>query len=115
MSPEEKKTKTSLGLDENLEAALSYVLGWITGLIFFLLEKESKFVKFHALQSIITFLGLHVFTIFLGIIPFIGWTFDSLIGLAGLVIWIICIIKAYQGEKFKLPIVGDIAEKNVFG
>jgi uncharacterized membrane protein len=112
LSSESKKAKTSLGLDENLEAALSYVLGWITGLIFFLLEKDDKFVRFHALQSLITFLVLHVVAIFFGIIPFIGWVFDSLVSIAGIIVWIVCIIKAYQGEKFKLPIVGDIAEKN---
>jgi uncharacterized membrane protein len=112
LSSESKKAKTSLGLDENLEAALSYVLGWITGLIFFLLEKDDKFVRFHALQSLITFLALHVVAIFFGIIPFIGRVFGSLISIAGIIVWIVCIIKAYQGEKFKLPIVGDIAEKN---
>ncbi|MGB9758813.1 MAG: DUF4870 domain-containing protein [Thermoproteota archaeon] len=115
MGSGDRKTKTSLGLDENLEAALSYVLGWVTGLIFFLLEKDDKFVRFHALQSLITFLAFHVIAIFFGVIPLIGWAFRSLISIAGIVVWIVCIIKAYQGEKFKLPIVGDIAEKNVYG
>jgi uncharacterized membrane protein len=55
---------------------------------------------------------LHVVAIFFGTIPFIGWVFGSLVSIAGIIVWIVCIIKAYQGEKFKLPIAGDIAEKN---
>lgn len=106
-----KKQKTTLGLEENVEASLCYVLGWITGLIFFLLEEKSKFVRFHALQSTITFLGFTVLSIFFGMIPFIGWALSSLIVLLGFVLWIVLIIKAYQGEKYKLPIAGDIAEQ----
>jgi len=119
--PPPRKGKTSLGIDENLEALLTYVLGWITGLIFLLLEKESRFVKFHALQSLITFLGLHIVTIFIGMFPFIGWglfrfigwAISSILALIALILWIVCMIKAYQGEWFKLPIVGEIAEKNI--
>ncbi|MEM5844387.1 MAG: DUF4870 domain-containing protein [Candidatus Aenigmatarchaeota archaeon] len=107
-----KKEKTSLGLEENVEGALCYVLGWITGLIFLILENKSKFVKFHALQSIITFLGLTVVAIFFNLIPVAGWVISTLIGLLTFVLWIILIIKSYQGEKYKLPIAGDIAEKH---
>ncbi|MCS7106425.1 MAG: DUF4870 domain-containing protein [Candidatus Aenigmarchaeota archaeon] len=107
----EKKQKTSLGLEENIEGALCYVILWITGLIFLLLERESKFVKFHALQSIIVFLGLTVVGIVVGIIPFLGWIISALIGLLSFVLWVVLIVKAYQGEKFKIPIAGDLAEK----
>ncbi|MEM7818754.1 MAG: DUF4870 domain-containing protein [Candidatus Aenigmatarchaeota archaeon] len=107
-----KKEKTSLGLEENVEGALCYVLAWITGLIFLILENKSKFVKFHALQSIITFLGLTVVAIFFNLIPVVGWVISALIGLLTFALWIILIIKSYQGEKYKLPIAGDIAEKH---
>ncbi|MFW6120528.1 MAG: DUF4870 domain-containing protein [Petrotogales bacterium] len=104
--------KTSLGLDENIEGALSYLLGWVTGLIFLLVEKDNKFVKFHAMQSLITFLVLTVIIWLFGWIPFFGWILSGLLGLLALIFWLILMIKAYQGEKFKLPVVGDIAEKN---
>ena len=104
--------KTAMGLDENIEGALCYLLGWVTGLIFYLLEKNNKFVKFHAMQSIILFLGVTVVVVIFMWIPFFGWIIDSLIGLLAAILWIVLMIKAYQGEKFKLPIVGDIAEKH---
>ena len=103
--------KSSTGLEENIAALLSYVVGWITGLIFFLIEKDSKFVKFHAMQSIITFGGLMVLSWILAYIPFIGWVIGSLLGVLALVLWIVLMIKAYQGEKIKLPVIGDLAEK----
>lgn len=100
--------KTSIGLQPNVAALLSYILGWITGLVIFLLEKENKFVRFHALQSIIIFAGLGLITIVLSftvIIPMIS-------GLLSMVLWIILMITSYQGKKIKIPIVGDIAEKH---
>jgi len=103
--------KSSTGLEENVAALLSYVVGWITGLVFFLIEKDSKFVKFHAMQSIITFGGLMIVSIILGIIPVIGWVVSWLLNILMIVLWIILMIKAYQGEKFKLPTIGDLAEK----
>ena len=104
-------TKSSTGLDENVAGLLCYVLGWVTGLVFFLIEKDSKFVRFHAMQSIIVFGVLSVASIILRWIPLIGGIISGLIGLLSLVLWIILMIKAYQDEKFKLPWAGDIAEK----
>lgn len=105
--------KTSLGLEENVEAALSYVLGFLTGIVFYLLEKESNFVRFHAMQSIMVFLSIAILQRFFTIIPFFGWMISWLLGLLGFALWIVLIIKAYQGERFKVPIVGDFAEKYV--
>lgn len=112
------------GLEPNVAAALSYVLGIITGLIFVLLERD-PLVRFHAFQSIFLTVAWIVFwiafTIVQGIlfhIPFVG--FLALIigflvslglGLGGLLLWIVLIIKAYQGQRFSLPIVGPIAER----
>ncbi|MCL5093584.1 MAG: DUF4870 domain-containing protein [Patescibacteria group bacterium] len=98
-------------MEENVEALLCYLAGWITGLVFFLLEKESKFVKFHAMQSIVTFLVLTLLGFFAGAIPFIGWMIAILIWPLNLILWILLMVKAYQGEKFKLPVIGDFAEK----
>jgi len=105
--------KTSTGMQPNIAALLSYLLGFITGIIFYLIEKENKFVRFHAMQAMIAFGALFVLQIVLGFIPVIGLILLPLVGIASLVIWIILMIKAYQGEKFKLPIVGDIAEKQI--
>ena len=103
--------KTSTGIQPNIAALLSYALGIISGIIFFLIEKENKFVRFHAMQSIIAFGALFVLQVALPIVPFVGWMLAPFVSLLGLVVWILCMIKAYQGEMFKLPIVGDIAEQ----
>ena len=104
--------KSSTGMQPNLAALLSYLAGIITGVIFFLIEKENKYVRFHALQSIITFGFFLVANVALGFIPVVGWSFMPLLGILQLIVWIILMVKAYQGEKFKLPVIGDIAEKN---
>jgi len=103
--------KSSTGLDENVAGLLCYVLGWVSGLVFVLLEQKSKFVRFHAIQSIYVFGVLTVAGIVLGWFPFIGVVFSGLFGVLGFVLWIILMIKAYQGAKFKLPWAGDLAEK----
>ena len=104
--------KTSTGMQANVAALLSYLLGFISGIIFFIIEKENKFVRFHAMQSIMTFGGLFVLQMVLAFIPVIGWILMPIMGIASLILWIILMIKAYQGEQFKLPVAGDIAEKN---
>ena len=105
--------KSSTGLDENVAGLLCYVLGWVSGLVFVLIEQESKFVRFHAIQSIYVFGTITVAGIVLGWIPWIGVVFTSIIGLLGFVLWIVLMIKAYQGAKYKLPWAGNLAEKQV--
>ncbi len=104
--------KTSMGMEANLAALLACVFGWITGLIFFLLEKENKFVRFYALQSILVSVVFFVASIVLMFIPFVNLIALPIMSIAGVIIWIVCMVKAYQGEKFKLPIIGDMAEKS---
>jgi uncharacterized membrane protein len=100
-------TKTGTGLPKNTAAALSYIGFWVTGIIFLLIEKE-PFVRFHAMQSIIVFGILTLIWLF----P-LFWIFTPLIGIIGIVLWLLLIYKAYQGEKFKLPVIGDFAEKQM--
>ncbi len=107
---DKSKHNTSVGLEENIEALLSYVLGWVTGLVFFLIEKKSDFVRFHAAQSLITFLGLWIINILLWRIPILGVILVGLITILEIILWILLMIKAYQHERFKLPVVGDLAE-----
>ncbi|MBA7470391.1 hypothetical protein ES707_05676 [subsurface metagenome] len=103
--------KTSTGLQENVAGLLCYVLGWVSGLVFILLEAENKFVRFHAMQSIIVFGILSIIGIVFGWIPWFGWVISSLVGLLGFVLWIVLMVKAYQGVMYKLPVAGDLAEK----
>ena len=104
--------KTSTGMQPNVTALLSYLFGWITGLIFYLIEKENKFVRFHAMQSMLVFGALMAFIFILAFVPVIGWALIPVIYVIELILWIVLMVKAYQGEKFKLPVAGDIAEQN---
>jgi uncharacterized membrane protein len=122
--------KSSTGLDENIAALLSYVFGWVSGLIFFLIEKDSRLVRFHAMQSLLLNAVAIVVGIALWILSFVLLIITSQISgllstlisvISGLVAFvffigiligvILCLIKAYQGQYFKLPIVGNFAEK----
>ena len=105
--------KTSSGIQPNVAGLLAYVLGLVTGIIFLVIEKENKFVRFHAVQAIVLSVGLTVAGVVFGLLPVIGIALGLLINLAGLALWIICMIKAYQGELFRVPVVGDIAAKQV--
>ena len=105
--------KSSTGLAENVAGLLCYVLGWVSGLVFVLIEQESKFVRFHAIQSIYVFGVLMIAGIILGWIPFIGGVLAWLISVLGFILWIVLMIKAYQGTRYKLPWSGNLAEKRV--
>lgn len=113
----EVKKVTALGIDENLEGALAYFLGILTGVLFLVLEKDNKFVRFHAVQSIIVSVAAMVILIVIGtilmFIPIIGWILYILLYLGVLLIWLLLMFKAYQKEMFKLPIAGEIAAKQV--
>ncbi|MEK7595202.1 MAG: DUF4870 domain-containing protein [Patescibacteria group bacterium] len=99
-------------LSPNVAGALCYSLGAITGVVFLLISQD-KTVKFHALQSIFTFLGLFVVSIAVSVVPGIGNLLSPLVSLASLALWILLMVKAYKGEKYKLPVIGDLAEQNV--
>jgi len=128
--PPVQTPKSSTGLDENIAALLSYVFGWVSGLIFFLIEKESRLVKFHAMQSILLNVVIAVTGIVLWIVTFVlvlvGTQLPGFLGtilsllvtliwiaysIGLLIAWIMCLIKAFQGQYFKLPIIGNFAEK----
>jgi uncharacterized membrane protein len=108
------------GLDENVASALCYLLGLITGVLFLVLEpyNRSRTVRFHAFQAI--FLNIAWFIAYIGLtiiafVPVIGTVislvFTFVLPLVALVLWLLLMYKAYNGQKWVLPIVGPIAEK----
>lgn len=104
--------KTASGMDENLAAALTYGLGWITGVLFLLTEPANRFVRFHAWQSVIVFGTLSVAWFVSVSIVFVGWLFAFvIIPPLSLFLWLLLMYKAYQGERYKLPYAGDLAEQ----
>ena len=103
--------KTSTGLDENIAGLLCYVVGWISGIIFLLIEQENKFVRFHAIQSIIVFGVINIASFIVVWIPFIGGFISWLVSVLGFILWIVLMVKAYQGVKYKLTWSGNLAEK----
>lgn len=104
----EEKTKNELeAMPTNTAAALTYVLGLISGIIFLAIRRKDEAVHFHAVQSI----GLSVIWmaggLFLTLLPLINLVITPFWHLLMLVLWLVCMVKAYQGEKFKLPVVGE--------
>ena len=129
-TPPVSATKSSTGLDENVAAVLSYILHWVSGLVFFLIEKSSRLVRFHAMQSILLggtffvggFILWFLWVILSLVFSYVSSVLGTLVGLVfGLLIlvfclgcfvaWILCLIKAYQGQYYKLPVLGNFAEK----
>jgi uncharacterized membrane protein len=126
---------TSTGLDENVAGALSYLLGILTGLVFFVVEKDNQYVRFHAAQSIAVFGIVFVGSIVLGVVGtavsalfvaggtggfvigsllslalFLVW---SVFGLAALALWVYLMVRAYQGKTPRIPIAAGIADRLV--
>lgn len=104
-----EKGRSSTGLDENVAGFLCYLFGFVTGIVFLVVEKESRFVKFHAMQSTITFLGLFIISFIISWIPILNLLVYP-IWILSLILWLILMIKALRGERYSLPIVGKMAE-----
>jgi uncharacterized membrane protein len=121
-SPSAPATSSQSGLAENVAGLLCYVLGWITGLIFFLTDKR-PFVRFHAAQSIVVFGALMIIRIIIGMLFAtsglagmgtgfsLGIMLSGLVSIVSLILWILLMVKAYQGERFRLPIAAEFADK----
>jgi len=117
--------ETSIGMEPNVGGALCYLLGILTGILFYVIEKENDFIRFHAMQSIIVFGGFFVLstslsfiTGFLSYIPVFGWIAAVLLGLVSLlllpvifVLWLFLMYKAFNGERYELPVVGKYANE----
>lgn len=97
-------------LAPNAAAAVSYLLGFLTG-VYFLLTSKDKFVRFHAMQSTIASLALIILIYLIGYLPGL-FILAMMLNLLYLMLFIFLIIKAYNNEMYKLPYIGDFAEKN---
>jgi uncharacterized membrane protein len=110
-------SETKLGVSENIAGLLAYILGWISGIILLVIEKENKFVRFHAAQSVVLYLGLFILDFILGLlasISYIGFIFgliSMLIALVSFVLWLFLMFKAYKGEMYRLPVIADYADQ----
>ncbi len=115
------------GLDENIVGALAYLFAPLLAIVFYFIEEDNEFVRFHAVQSIIIFgglfalnIGLFVFGIFLEAIPMVGLLFALVTGLVSLlmapvvfVLWVVLTYKAYKGDTDGLPVTGNMAKNYV--
>jgi uncharacterized membrane protein len=115
---------TSTGLAPNVAGALSYLLSFITGIIFLVLEKENRFVRFHAAQSItvsvllvLVYTGLTILSVVLGVIPVIGWVIGLLltfvVGVGSVILWLLLMFRAFQGREWRVPVAEVWARKIV--
>ncbi len=110
------------GLAPNIASFVCYLCPPVTSIVMMLLERENKDVQFHSWQAttlgvgyIVVSIGLNILAIIVGkIIGFLGMVINwlnPLVGLAAFILWLVCLVKAYQGEWWKIPYLGDFAEK----
>ncbi len=102
--------RTASGFDENVAGALAYSLGWLSGIVFYLVEPQNGFVRFHALQSTFFFGAASVAFVLCLAVPILGWILSIFIFYGSLGVWLLMLFKAYKGERFRLPIVGRMVE-----
>ena len=102
--------RTALGMKARTAGWLCYLFAWVTGLIFFLLERDSRFVRFHAMQSILFFGILSFLEWVCSHLPFFG-TIGGALGVVMFIGWMVMMVKAHRGEYYKLPLFGDLAER----
>lgn len=114
--------KSSTGLASNVGGLLAYILGPITGVLFLVLEKEDRFVRFHAMQSVVVGVALiavsiafSIFSSVLAFIPVLGWIVALVAGLGLAVVsfglWILLMVRAFQGREWQVPLVGAYARR----
>ena len=97
------------GMDSNIAAALAYL--WLVAIIWLVMEpyNKDKFIRFHSFQALAFGVVSIVINIGLGFIPLLGWIIALPVSLLILVMWVVCLFKAFSKEWFKLPLIGDWA------
>ncbi len=101
--------KEKVSSNQNIMGAVAYLLGFVTGIVLLLTEKENKFIRFHAMQSTVVFGVIFI----VSLVPVVGWVVGFILAPVSFILWLVLMYKAYQGEMFKLPMVGDLAEKQL--
>lgn len=119
----QSSTQSELGenLGKNVAGALSYLVGALTGVLFLVIDRR-PFVRFHAMQSIVVTIAIialsiafGIFSLILGAVPIVGWLVGLLLSLgfsvAGFVLWIYLMYRAWQGDEWEVPVVGTYARR----
>lgn len=106
------KKPTMSGLDENIAGLLCYLFSIIGGVVFLIIEKENKFIRFHALQAIFTFIVFVGISIILNFLPILGFIISLLMSPFVFILSVFLMYQAYQGKMYKLPFIGDLAEQH---
>lgn len=102
---------TAIGMRARTAGLLCYLFGWIGGLVFFLLERENRFVRFHAVQSMLFFGSMSILGWVCSFFPFALFGLGAVVGLVGFIGWIVLMVAAHRGRYYKLPLFGDYAEQ----
>ena len=106
-------TRRGTRLPSNIAATLAYAVGAISGIVFLMIERDDKFVRFHAWQSTLTFLAALLASLLVTSFPVVGWLLNIVLTASLVALWVLLMVKAFSGEKFKLPYVGEIAERQI--
>jgi len=109
-NPAEKNQKP-YQLERNMEAATSYLLFFVSGLLILQNEKKDKFIRFHALQSVYFSLGFLVLIALINYIPMIGSVISELFSMIFFFTWLILIYSAIYYKELKVPFIGDLAKE----
>jgi uncharacterized membrane protein len=108
---EGKVEKTSIGMHENIVSLLCYMGAWVTGIIFLLIEPANRTVRFHASQSVIVFSILNIAYFIFWFVPVFGWILNTLVVAATFIFGVVSAIKAFQGQKWKIPAISALAQR----
>lgn len=102
--------KPGSGMEPKLAAAIAYLGGVITGVVMLIVEKDDQYVRFHAKQSTVTFLAVLVAHLVLMGVPVIGWLLYVPFIIGVVCLWVFLMVKAFNGQRYKLPYIGDFVE-----
>jgi uncharacterized membrane protein len=116
------RAASSTGLQPALAGALAYLAGPFSGILVLLAERTNQFVRFHAWQAILALGGLGLLAVTLLLVAFLGlfasrvafrtlYVSSAIVAFVWLVVWAVCVVKAFGGSAWKLPLVGDFAER----
>jgi uncharacterized membrane protein len=103
--------RTSMGMKARTAGVLCYLFAWVGGLVFLLLERDNRFVRFHAAQSILFFGTTSILGWVCSFFPFGLFGLGGVVGLVGFIGWIVLMVAAHRGRYYKLPLFGDYAEQ----